>query len=113
VQLYVQLRNFTSEFRNGFYETKLASSLEIRAANADSTSKPIWYHPFFDDRKLPRRSRTILNDYYLHYVFHVPPLPPGNYTLTIQIADETRPGPPRVARKALEFRVNSVSARIP
>ncbi|MBI3407391.1 MAG: hypothetical protein HY040_03420 [Planctomycetes bacterium] len=111
VHLYVELRNFASELRGGAYETILSSSLEIRPAYADPESKPIWFK-HFTDRKTPLRSRTLLTDYYNHYVFFVPPLPPGNYTLVLQIADETRPER-RVARKELEFRVNSVSARIP
>lgn len=111
VHLYVELKNFSSELRGATYETRLSSSLEIRPSNDVADSKPMWEYKF-PDRKLPVSSRTMLNDYYQHYIFEVPLLPPGAYTLTLQIADETRSDIRRVARKSLEFRVNSVSARI-
>ena len=112
VQLYVQLRNFASELSNGTYTTKLSSTVEIRPQGSDPSAKPTWFFSF-DDGKQPLRSRTLLNDYFNNYSFYVPNIPPGTYTLTIQIADETRPGEQRVVRKSLEFRVTSVSARVP
>jgi hypothetical protein len=109
VQLYVELRNFASEFRSGSYATRLSSSVEIRDQKGDK----IWFYQF-DDRKQPIRSQTLLHDYFNNYCFYVPSgLPAGTYTLTIQVTDETRPGQPRVASKQLEFRVTSMSARVP
>lgn len=112
VQLYVQLRNFSSEFSNGFYTTRLSSKVEIRPQGADPASEPIWFFNY-DDGKQPLRCRTLLNDYFNNYSFYVPNIPPGTYALTVQVADETRPDQRRVARKSVEFRVNSVSARVP
>src|SRR5262249_8086848 len=109
VHLYVGLSNFASEPRNGSYETVLTSTLEIRQADSDPNSKPIWYH-----RENPRIvSHALRTDHHEHYFFYLPPLPPGNYTLSLQVIDETRPEH-RAVRKSLEFRVNSVAAaRIP
>lgn len=98
VQLYIELRNFASELRNGQYVTKLASAVEIR----DPKGELMWSYRF-DDSK---HGRTQLHDYYLSYSFHVPKnIPPGTYSLVIQIADETNPDARRMVRKALEFRV--------
>jgi hypothetical protein len=109
VQLYVELRNFASEFRNGSYATRLSSSVEIRDQKGDQ----VWLFRF-DDGKQPIRSRTLLHDYFNNYCFYVPNnLPAGTYQLIIQVSDETRAGEPRTASKTLEFRVTSVSARVP
>jgi hypothetical protein len=105
VQLYVELRNFTSELQNGFYTTKLSSSVEIHDVR-DPKGKPLWFYRF-DDHKQPLRSRTMVQDYFNNYSFYVPNLPPGNYILTVQIADETRER--RLARKSLEFRVTAIA----
>lgn len=106
VQLYVELRNFTSALQNGLYTTRLNSSVEIHDQR-DPKGKPIWYYRF-DDNKQPLRSRTMLHDYFNNYSFYVPNIPPGNYLLTVQIADETQPERRRVARKTLDFRITSV-----
>jgi hypothetical protein len=109
VQLYVELRNFASEFKNGSYATRLSSSVEIRDQKGDQ----VWLFRF-DDGKQPIRSRTLLHDYFNNYCFYVPNnLPAGTYQLIIQVSDETRAGEPRTASKTLEFRVTSVSARVP
>lgn len=105
VQLYAELRNFTSELRGDFFETRLASSVEIHDPR-DSTNTKLWYYRF-DTKKELLRSRALLNDYFGNYNFHVPHLPAGTYVLTLQIADETRPEQRRVARKSIEFRVTS------
>ncbi len=108
VQLYVELRNFCSEPRGPYHETCLSSSVEVR----DARGEKIWQHRF-DDCKQPLRSRARLNDYFNNYTFHVPQLPPGTYTLTIQVADETRPDRQRQASKTLEFRLRSLPGRNP
>ena len=66
------------------------------------------------DGKQQIRSGSLLHDYFNNYSFYVPTsLPAGTYRLTIHVKDETRPDQPREASKTLEFRVTSMSARIP
>ncbi len=100
VQLYVELRNFCSEpVDEAYHVTRLTSSVEVR----DGHNKLWWSYRF--EGKQPLRSRSFLHDYFNNYTFHVPHLPPGEYTLTIQVMDETRADIRRTARKSLEFRV--------
>jgi hypothetical protein len=100
VQLYVELKNFSSELRDGRYETKLSSSIEIR----DARNEKVWSYTY-DDSKQPRRSLSRPSDYFIPYSFCVPQeLPEGTYRLMVQIVDETMPDH-RVARKELPFRV--------
>lgn len=102
VQLYIELRNVASELRGEYFETRLTSTVEIHDPRTDKK----W--PLRFNEKEPFRTRTLLNDFFNVYSFHVPHLPPGTYSLIIQIADETRPDLRRVARRALEFRVSTV-----
>jgi hypothetical protein len=104
VQLYVELRNFASEPRGGVFETRLASTVEI----LDPQGRQVWFKNFEDGKK-PYRSQTLLHDYYNTYSFHVPHLPPGTYSLKLQIVDETRPDARRSAHKTLDFRVSALS----
>ena len=109
VLLYVELRNFASEAKNGRYVTRLVSSVEIRDRHG-ATVCPITRFP---DEK-PIRSHTLLHDLYNTYQFCVPDnLAAGTYTLVIKVTDQTRHEQPRVAEKALEFHVTSMSARVP
>ncbi len=108
VRLYVELRNFASVQRDGCFETRLCSTIEIRDAKGQQV------HPTLDFKKneaTPLRVLTRLNDYYNCYTFLAPPLPAGTYQLVLHIADETIPGTRRVAQKTLEFRVTPVGAR--
>jgi hypothetical protein len=108
VQLYVEVRNFASMPRGGCFETRLASTIEIRDAKGEKV------HALdFKDGKDALKSLTRLNDYYNTYSFPVPNLPPGTYQLTLQIADETVPGARRIARKSIDFRITPLSARGP
>jgi hypothetical protein len=106
VQLYVELRNFASELRDSFYETRLSSSVEIH----DARGTLRWAFSF-DDNKQPLKSLTRLHDYFNNYSFYVPELEPGTYQLTVQVVDETLPGNRRVTRKSLDFRVSANSAQ--
>ena len=100
VQLYVELKNFSSELRDGRFETKLSSSIEIR----DAKNEKVWSYTY-DDSKQPRRSLSRPSDYFIPYSFCVPvELAEGTYRLTVQIVDETMPDH-RVARKELPLRV--------
>jgi hypothetical protein len=108
VQLYVELRNFANEPRQGWYVTRFSSSVEI----CDSRGELAWSNRFDDETK-PIRSRTQLHDWYNNYLFHIPKnLPPGTYRLTIQVADETIPESRRVARQTLELRVAPPTFRV-
>ena len=107
MHIYVELRNFASERRDGFHETRLRSSLEIRDATGDKVVRG----PFAVRSEEPHRTRTRLNDYSNSYSLYVPPdLPPGTYQMCLQIVDQTAE-PHRVARRAIEFRVTPVPAR--
>jgi hypothetical protein len=106
VQVYIELKNFCTEYRQPFHETRLAVSAEIY----DQKGKRWWRDPA-GERKQPILSQDPLNDYCAKYTFYVPELPPGSYLLTIQVADETRPDFRRVARKSLEFRVTNLQIR--
>ena len=108
VQLYVELRNFANEPRQGWYVTRYSSAVEI----CDSRGELVWSYRFDDEAK-PIRSRTQLHDWYNNYLFHIPKnLPPGTYRLTIQVADETIPESRRVARQTLELRVAPPTLRV-
>lgn len=99
VQLYVELTNFQCEkTKAGDYVTKLAGTLELQ----DASGKQVWSRKL-ERTETPRRTR--LNDFHRVYQFFVPPIPPGTYQLTMQIADETNPEQRRVARESVVFRV--------
>jgi hypothetical protein len=107
VHLYVELKNFFSDAKpSGYHETCLASTVEIR----DAKGQPLWTHRFEDEKK-PLRSLTPINDYFNNYSFTLPQLPPGSYTLTIAVADQTRADQRRVATKSVDFRVTALPPR--
>lgn len=105
IQLYVELRNFVSQPQASFYETRLASTLEIR----DLRNKPVWRMDF--PAQQPDRSHTLRHDYFISFRFPVPrEVPPGLYTLWVEVRDVTgiqgREVPAhRVARRSLDFEV--------
>lgn len=105
VQVYFELRNFSSEPRNELFETRLSSSVEIRDTQGNLKKRL----SFADEG--PLMSLTRLHDYGNSLSFSVPPeLGPGTYELTLQIVDETIPEMSRVARKSLELRVTAAAA---
>jgi hypothetical protein len=101
IQLYYELHNFASELRNGRYETRLASAVEIRDQRGNVRKEvPL------DGRHI--KSLTQLHDCYGTVCFCVPPeLEPGTYELALQLVDDTVPELRRVARKSIEFRVTA------
>jgi hypothetical protein len=107
VQVYVELRNLTSDRRGAYHETRLSSTVEI--SDPRDPSRGVLWRYRFEDNKQPLQTLARLPDYFKKYNFYVPAhIPPGVYTLTIQVQDETRSGKPRLARKSLEFRVTSM-----
>jgi hypothetical protein len=94
VQVYVELQNFTIEGNGPIYRTRLASSVRIR----DIHNQVVWRQDFPEGQ--PDLSHTPRHDYFLNCSFRVPDLPPGPYTLSIQVIDvPTR----RTAERVLDF----------
>jgi len=112
VKVYVELRNFRCELRDRYHEIRLSSSVEIRDPREPADAKPLWYYRF-EDQKEPVRSRAQLHDFFNYYTFSVPHIPPGTYTVTIQVADETTPERHRIATKSQEFRVTAMPMGAP
>jgi hypothetical protein len=104
VQVYVEVRNFSSVARQGQYETRLSSSLEILDEQGQNvvTMMP---EPSTDLSQTPRQ------DYFLNFQFHVPAkLAQGWYRLWVTVRDATpatagEKKAVRVARRSLDFRV--------
>jgi hypothetical protein len=104
VLVYVEFRNFMTLPNNTKFETRLMSTLEIH----DYQGHPVWRQDFPTP---PDRSQTPRQDYFINYKFWVPQrLPPGSYTLWVQVKDVTGQSGKelpahRVARRSLDFRV--------
>jgi hypothetical protein len=103
VQVYVELRNFSSERQDQFYVTHLTSSVEIR----DYNKRVVRTLDIPENRIRPDRSRTQRHDYFNNYQFCIPNLPQGEYTLWIKVVD-TGHQPPRQAERSLDFRVTTM-----
>jgi len=108
VQVYVELRNFLCEPHDSYHEIHLSSSVKI--TDPRDPAKPIWFKRFDDSKQPPVRSRAQLHDYFCRYYFAVPHLPQGEYTMTIQVVDETFPDKPRTDEKSLRIRVIAAAA---
>jgi hypothetical protein len=106
VQVYVEVRNFTSRPRGDFYETRLAGTLEILDFGGGQVA--LFHLPCVDGSRTPRQ------DCFINFQFPVPPkVPPGQYTLRIQVRDDGGPAP-RVARPCtLDFKVTAAGSRGP
>ncbi|MCI0638703.1 MAG: hypothetical protein L0Y72_29950 [Gemmataceae bacterium] len=109
--VFMELRNFTSMLRDGQYETRLNTSVEIRPKDADPQSEPFFKHNFGDHKK-PYRYRAMRHDLVHSFFLPVPILPPGNYTFTVQVVDETIPENKRVAKKSLPIRIVAQSQKM-
>jgi hypothetical protein len=106
VQIYVELRNFTSELHGSLYETRLASSVCLKRKTADGKEHTEWEQGF-PDRFQPDRSHSQRHDYFNHYRFQIPPnLPLGEYTLYLQVKDLAT-NPPRVTERSLPLRLTT------
>jgi hypothetical protein len=93
VQVYVEVRNFSSAARQEQYETRLSSSLAILDEKRQEVAK-MTPETSIDVSQTPRQ------DYFLNFQFHVPAkLKPGLYTLQVTVQDVTPPAP-RAAKTA-------------
>jgi hypothetical protein len=107
----VELRNFsTNERKLPSGETRhvirLVSSYEIQ----DENRNIVYQDVFLRDRDAADESRTLRHDYFENYVFTVPALKPGFYTLWIKVED-VGTEPPRAVRGSLDFHVSLASAQ--
>jgi hypothetical protein len=106
VLVYAEFRNFLSLPGANYCETHLMSTLEIH----DYQGHRVWRQDFPTP---PDRSQTPRLDYFINYQFWVPQiLPPGSYTLWVQVKDVTglsgkEPPAHRIARRSLDFQVTS------
>lgn len=110
--VYVELRNFSSQKQEPqpgqvTYVTRLETSAEVA-----HYKKKVWPQGpdrFVFHRAGPDVSRTLRRDYFDNCRFPVPDLPPGDYTLWIQVEDVPTK---RTVRRSLDFRVTTnVGAR--
>jgi hypothetical protein len=105
VQVYAEVGNFSSRPVGDVFETVLKGTLEIRDNAGGRPPITIELEPRTDRSRTPRR------DMFVNVHFEVPPrLPPGLYTLWVEVKDITpatdgSARPPRVARRSLDFRV--------
>jgi hypothetical protein len=117
VQVYVELRNVSSKRRGDYYETSLAGSIEL----LDFAGRSAYREDF--EPKL-HRGQSPRHDFFVSCSFCVPrKVPPGRYTLRVEVRDITglpspsaaapkREAPPahRVARQTLDFQVTEPRA---
>jgi hypothetical protein len=99
VNVYVEVRNMASVLRDRYYTTLLNGTVRIR----DQQGATVWSYNY-RKREQPLQSGEPRFDCYRSYDFFVPPMPPGRYTLSIEIVDETCQ-PHRMAQKSVEFLV--------
>ena len=104
IQVYVEVRNFTSRLRGPTYETALAGEVEIR----DFTNKTV---SRIDFPTCVDRSQTPREDYFINFQFHLPtPMPEGRYTLRVLVKDVLDPATGDAAPRAPAVRSTSRSA---
>jgi hypothetical protein len=110
VQVYIELRNFTTRKTGPCHETRLAGMLEIipEVAGARDTAGQAAVRinrPAQIDQSLSLRQ-----DYFLNFQFNIPPrLPAGRYLLRVTVRDELAPPakPQGDAWRLLAFRVEA------
>jgi len=100
VELYVELRNFSSERRDRFYEIHLERYLEIR----DSSGQVRWQLPI-PDRVVTDKSLSPRHDHFISYRFFLPSiLRKGQYTLHVRVTDTPTQ---RTAERSLNLQVTN------
>ena len=102
MQVYVEVRNFTSRPREAAYDTSLAGVVEIRDFKQGIVSR-------IDFPACVDHSQTARQDYFINFQFHLPRLPEGRYTLHVLVKDVLAPvagdAAPRSASRSLDFSV--------
>lgn len=97
LQVYAELQNFSIRQDGSLYAIPLRSKIEIR----DFSGKKCWSHDYRDADK-PDVSTSPRHDFFMNYQFYIPPLPPGPYTLRLQVTDVPTQ---RTATRTLDFRI--------
>jgi hypothetical protein len=102
VQVYAEVRNFSSRPAGESFETVLRGQLTVYDGRHDVVT--------FKLKPCTDRSRTPRQDFFVNFAFYTPRLPPGSYTLWVQVEDVTPAADgsrrsARVARRSLDFRV--------
>jgi hypothetical protein len=104
IQLYAELRNFSSEWCEPFYVTRLTSEVEIRDYEGHTVLRQ-----GFKDQERPDRSQTLRHDYFNNYHFCIPAsIPPGRYTLWLHVTDVPTK---RTAKRSLDLRITSLPTK--
>lgn len=106
MQVYAEVRNFTSRPQGTSYEISLAGAVEIRDAQNRLSAH-------IDFPACVKRSQTPRQDYFVNFQFYLPaPMPPGRYTLHVLVKDVLNPAAgddasPRSATRSLVFLVGA------
>lgn len=103
VYVYVQLGNLTDAPSDGSYRVRLRSSVRICNKEGQEVSSRD-----FQEADHGQPSRSPRHDFFYNYWFTLPKLPPGLYTLTVEVTDLPTA---RVARKSIELRVGEWLSR--
>jgi hypothetical protein len=99
VNVYIEVRNLACVPHGRYYTTLLNGSVRIR----DHQGTTVWSYNYRESEQ-PLLSGEPRSDWSRAYDFFVPAIPPGRYTLSIEVVDETCQ-PHRVAQKSVELLV--------
>jgi hypothetical protein len=97
VQVYTELQNFSTRQDGNLHAIRLRSRVEI----CDFDGKTCWRYDFRDANK-PDLSTSLRHDFFNNYTFYLPSIPPGRYTLRLQVTDMPTQ---RTVTRTLDFRV--------
>jgi hypothetical protein len=100
VRVYLELRNLSAHQNGQVFQSAIASRIAIH----DSEDKEAFRQ---DDPNEMFQSRSPRNDIFLECQFEVPRhIPPGTYTLWIDITDKLAK-PPHTARRSIEMKIGN------
>jgi hypothetical protein len=108
VVFYVEANHTAARATGSYYETRLAGRLDI----LDADGKRVWTQEFPNK---PNTSISPRHDYFVIFYFAVPArLPPGHYSLAVELSDQTLQGGKeapsyRTARRKLPFEIGAGS----
>jgi hypothetical protein len=108
VQIYVEPKHFSSELRENGFETNLSCTLELRECAGDRIV--VWKDHHQPARPETDVSQTRRHDYFINYPFRIPSVPPGLYTLWVQVTDVPTK---RTTKRSLDLRVSPFPNRGP